>query len=79
MTKRFCDMCGAEAKIAEQHVYKRTPNPRQKGFDGQAKFMLTLSFSLTNHSRDYAGAPDLCRTCQRQLVDEMIAMVIDPT
>lgn len=78
MTKRFCDMCGKECKPIKSVFYTRTPNPRQPGFDEKAKFSITISFGLVDHSTRFGGPPDLCASCQKELIEEAIGSKVEP-
>ena len=78
MTKFFCDMCGKECKPAKSVFYTRIPYPRQSGFNQKAKFSITISFGLVEHSTGFGGPPDLCANCQAMLIQEAVVYEVKP-
>ena len=71
MTKLLCDNCGAECAKLEQPQMVREPRIRFPAFDTMAKFRVAVVFTLVEHSTGFGGPPDLCKTCQHDLIDAL--------
>ena len=69
MEKRFCDICGEEAKRAEgiTHVV-----PERVKCDKSAHVTARVSFGFQNHSTGFGGPPDLCFSCIHKIIKGLL-------
>ena len=83
MTRKFCDIC--ESPVSKEHPIKLILPIGEKyngvralsgsmpatGIALQCKIVVTTEFSFIDHKNGFGGPPDLCQSCQADLIRKL--------
>lgn len=74
MKKAFCDRCGSDTPHAGFIYYKEPIGEKEKGSWGasQPYISVSITFSFTNRADGFGGPPDLCESCQQDLLRRVL-------
>lgn len=72
MTKHFCDICQQECEPGTWTEEYLDPMHRSLGRNNTAQTEVAVRFSYRNHTTTYAGPPDLCKRCKKNLIIDLI-------